>query len=48
LIISKEYLLELRQASLNELQAVLERVQQLKGAIAMVDTLIKETEKDDG
>jgi hypothetical protein len=45
LIISKEYLLELRQASLNELQAVLERVQQLKGAIAMVDTLIKETEK---
>lgn len=44
-MITKEYLVELRQASLLELQAVLERIQQCKGAIAMLDVLIKELDK---
>jgi hypothetical protein len=33
-------LLQLRQATLNELQVALEKVQQAKGAIAMLDVLI--------
>ena len=44
-MITKEYLVELRQASLLELQAVLERVQQCKGAIAMIDALLGQLEK---
>lgn len=37
---TREYLLQLRQATLNELQTALEKVQQSKGAIAMLDVLI--------
>jgi hypothetical protein len=37
---TQEYLEQLRQATLNELQAALEKVQQVKGAIAMLDVLI--------
>lgn len=44
-MISREYLIELRQASLNELQGALERVQQAKGAVAMLDILIAQTAK---
>jgi|LakMenEpi03Aug12_release.lakeMendotaPanAssembly.Ray.scaffolds.fasta_scaffold4593918_2 hypothetical protein len=42
-----EYLTELRQATLNELQGALERVQQLKGAIGMLDALIAQQCKDE-
>lgn len=44
-MISREYLIELRQASLNELQGALERVQQAKGAVAMLDILIAQSAK---
>lgn len=37
---TREYLLQLRQATLDELQVALEKVQQAKGAIAMLDVLI--------
>lgn len=40
---TREYLLQLRQATLNELQEALEKVQQAKGAIAMLDVLIAQT-----
>ena len=42
-----EYLTELRQATLNELQGALESVQQLKGAIGMLDALIAQQCKDE-
>ena len=49
-MIDKNYLMELRQGSLNDLQVTLERVQQLRGAIAMIDALIIEIDngKDNG
>lgn len=39
-MVTEEYLLELRQSILNELQGALEKVQQAKGAIALIDTLL--------
>lgn len=39
-MLTQEYLLELRQSTLNELQGALEKVQQARGAIAMLDVLI--------
>ena len=42
-----EYLTELRQATLTELQGALERVQQLQGAIGMLDALIAQQCKDE-
>ena len=47
-MLTEEYLLELRQGILNELQGALEKVQQAKGAIALIDTLLaqlKQTEE---
>ena len=44
-MIDKNYLMELRQGSLNDLQVTLERVQQLRGAIAMIDALLIEIDK---
>jgi hypothetical protein len=44
-MVDKNYLIELRQGSLNDLQAALERVQQLRGAIAMLDVLINQTQQ---
>lgn len=40
-----EFLHELRQATVFELQAALERVQQAKGAIAMLDQVIAQCNK---
>jgi hypothetical protein len=45
-MIDKNYLMELRQGSLNDLQVTLERVQQLRGAIAMIDALLLKIDKD--
>lgn len=44
-MLDREYLLGLRQATLNDLQGALERVQQAKGAIAMLDVLIAQCDK---
>jgi len=44
-MIDLQYLQELRQGILNELQGALERVQQAKGALAMIDQLIKQLEQ---
>jgi hypothetical protein len=44
-VITKDYLLHLRQASVLELQAALERVQQQRGAIAIIDALLIEIDK---
>ena len=44
-MVDQNYLMQLRQGSLNDLQAALERVQQLKGAIAMLDILIKQDDE---
>jgi hypothetical protein len=41
----REFLVELRQATLLELQTALERVQQAKGAIAMLDQVIAHCDK---
>ena len=41
----REFLVELRQATMLELQAALERVQQAKGAIAMLDQVIAQCDK---
>jgi hypothetical protein len=41
----REFLVELRQATMLELQAALERVQQAKGAIAMLDQVIARCDK---
>ena len=46
-MVDQNYLLQMRQGSLNDLQAALERVQQLRGAIAMLDVLIKQTQDDE-
>ena len=46
-MVDQNYLMQLRQGSLNDLQAALERVQQLKGAIAMLDILIKQNQDDE-
>ena len=43
---TRDYLLQLRQATLKELQAALEKVQQSKGAIAMLDVLIAQIEDE--
>jgi hypothetical protein len=45
-VITKDYLLHLRQASVLELQAALERVQQQRGAIAIIDALLIENDKE--
>lgn len=44
-MIDLQYLQALRQGALNELQGALERVQQAKGAIAMLDQLIKQLQQ---
>ena len=44
-MINLQYLQEMRQGILNELQGALERVQQAKGAIAMLDQLIKQLQQ---
>ena len=47
-MIDLPYLQEMRQGILNELQGALEKVQQAKGAIALIDTLLaqlKQTEE---
>ena len=44
-MIDLQYLQEMRQGILNELQGALERVQQAKGAIAMLDQLIKQLQQ---
>jgi hypothetical protein len=44
-VITKDYLLQLRQASVLELQTALERVQQQRGAIAIIDALLIEIDK---
>jgi hypothetical protein len=41
----RKFLVELRQATMLELQAALERVQQAKGAIAMLDQVIAQCDK---
>jgi len=46
-MVDQNYLIHLRQGSLNDLQAALERVQQIRGAIAMLDILIKQNEVDE-
>ena len=46
-MVDQNYLMQLRQGSLNDLQSALERVQQLRGAIAMLDVLIKQTQDDE-
>ena len=45
-MVDQNYLIQLRQGSLNDFQAALERVQQIRGAIAMLDILIKQNEVD--
>ena len=46
-MLAKEYLNELRQGILNELQGALEKVQQAKGAIALIDTLLTQIEQQE-
>jgi hypothetical protein len=46
-MLTKEYLNELRQGILNELQSALEKVQQAKGAIALIDTLLAQMEQQE-
>jgi hypothetical protein len=46
-MVTEDYLLELRQSILNELQGALEKVQQAKGAIALIDTLLAQSKQSE-